>query len=147
MVLKCLVLFHNICNKCWRDWPVATKNRWRKWQKHLEWTSSHELLKENWGAGVKNQKWKRDPNVTPEKKGNISVTYTGNPQKFFKKWKKRLDLHLQHRFFYSASVEEESENEKEIWICGKCNVKCEVDNNRWIVCNKSDLPFHQLGIS
>lgn len=48
---------------------------------------------------------------------------------------------------YSVSVEEESENEKEIWICGKCNLKREVDSNRWIVCNKSDLPFHQLGIS
>lgn len=43
---------------------------------------------------------------------------------------------------YTTLVEEESENKEEIWVCGECNPEWEMDDNRWIVCDNCDTPFH-----
>ena len=51
---------------------------------------------------------------------------------------------------YFTSVEEESENEKEIWVCGKCNVECEVECNirklifgNGLQYSETNLAFHK----
>lgn len=45
---------------------------------------------------------------------------------------------------YTTSVEEESENKEEIWVCGECNPEWEMDDNRWIVCDNCDNTVSSL---
>ena len=36
----------------------------------------------------------------------------------------------------------ESESDQEVWICVVCKEEWEPDDNRWIVCDLCDEPFH-----
>ena len=100
-----------------------------------------QLLKENCGVEVKKQKRKIGSEVTPGKRVT-SLEHAQEASKYSSKKKKVKATPSKASCSYTTSVEEESENEEEIWVCGECNAEWEMDDNRWIVCDQCGTLFH-----
>ena len=101
-----------------------------------------QLLKQNYSIGVTKQKPKRGLKVTPGKRVT-SFENTKETSKYSsKKKKEKATPSSTASCSYTTSVEDESENEEEIWVYGECNAEWEMDDNRWIVCDNCDTPFH-----
>ena len=97
-----------------------------------------QLLKENCGIGVTKQKRKIGSKITPGKK----VISLETSEYSSKNKKGKATPSSAASCSRTKLVEDELENEDEIWVCGECNAEWEMDDNRWIVCDNCDTPFH-----
>ena len=78
-----------------------------------------QLLKENCGIGVTKQKRKRGRKITPGKRETSLET-----TKYSSKNKKgKATPSSTASCSYTKSVEDELENEEQIWVWGKCNAE------------------------
>ena len=118
--------------------PSANEETTRESDKSILNESCLQLLKKNCGTGVTKQKRKRGLKITPGKRVASLETskYSCNNKKG------KATPSSTASCSYTKSAEDELENEEEMWVCGECNAEWKMDDNRWIVCDNCDIPFH-----